>query len=124
MRLPSSYVTEHVGLAYALATHKAQGTTADQALAAVDEQMSAAQLYVAMSRGRQENRALVVTDGRDHDEHARPLGISRIEQLAQVLRRDGTEHSAREVLRGGLARSEDRELLRVLADRPNVATRP
>ena len=59
-----SYVAEHVGLAYALTIHKAQRTTADQALVVVDEQMSAAQLYVAMSGGREENRALVVTDGR------------------------------------------------------------
>ena len=115
VRLPASYVSEHVGLAYALTIHKAQGTTADKALVVVDEQMSAAQLYVAMSRGREENRALVVTDGHDPDDHVRPVGISGIEQLVQVLRRDGTEHSAHEVLRAGLARSEDRELLRRLA---------
>ncbi len=114
LALPPDYVARHVGLAYALTIHKAQGTTSDEALVLVDEAMSAAQLYVAMSRGREENRALVVTDTVDPDEHVRPVGISGIEQLVQVLRRDGTDRSAHEVLRDTLARSEDRELLRGL----------
>ena len=114
VRLPADYVASHVGLAYALTIHKAQGTTSDEALVLVDDTMTAAQLYVAMSRGREENRALVVTDTVDPDEHVRPVGISGIEQLVQVLRRDGTDRSAHEVLCNKLARSEDRELLRGL----------
>jgi hypothetical protein len=112
--LPADYVANHVGLAYALTIHKAQGTTSDEALVLIDDTMTAAQLYVAMGRGRDENRALVVTDRVDPDEHMRPVGISGIEQLIQVLRRDGTGRSAHEVLRERLARSEDRELLRGL----------
>ena len=57
--LPPDYVAEHVALGYALTVHKAQGQTVDQAIVLVDEQMTAEQLYVAMSRGREENRALV-----------------------------------------------------------------
>ena len=47
-------------------------------------------------------------------EHVRPVAVSGIEQLVQVLRRDGTDRSAHEVLRDKLARSEDRELRRGL----------
>ena len=128
VRLPPDYVARHVGLAYALTIHKAQGTTSDEALVLVDDKMTAAQLYVAMSRGREENRALVVTDTADPDEHVRPVGISGIEQLVQVLRRDGTDRSAHEVLRERLARSEDRKLLRglqvVLRERIEAAVGP
>ena len=81
-----------------------------------------------MSRGREENRALVVTDRVDPDEHVRPVAVSGIEQLVQVLRRDGTDRSAHEVLREPLARSEDRELLRglqvVLRERIEAAVGP
>ena len=114
VRLPPDYVAEHLGLAYALTIHKAQGATSDEALVLVDDKLTAAQLYVAMSRGREENRALVVTDTVDPDEHVHTVGISGIEQLVQVRRRDGTDRSAHEVLRDKLARSEDRELLRGL----------
>ena len=37
----------------------------------VDEQMSAAQLYVGMSRGREENRAFVICSDDDPDDHVR-----------------------------------------------------
>ena len=128
VRLPADYVARHIGLAYALTIHKAQGTTSDEALVLVDETMTAAQLYVAMSRGREENRALVVTDTVNPDEHVRPVGMSGIEQLVQVLRRDGTDRSAHEVLRDKLARSEDREFLRglqvVLRERIEAAVGP
>lgn len=114
--LPPEYVAEHVGLAYALTVHKAQGATSDRAVVLVEESMSAAQLYVAMSRGREENRALVVTSDHDPDEHARGVGLTGIELLVQVLRRDGSDRSAHEVLRSSLARSEDLDLVAGLRD--------
>ena len=114
--LPSEYVAEHVALAYALTVHKAEGATRDRAVVLVDETMSAAQLYVAMSRGREENRALVVTSDHDPDEHARGVNLAGIELLVNVLRRDGTDRSAHEVLRAGLARSEDLDLVAGLRD--------
>ena len=58
--LPPGYVAEHVALGYALTVHKAQGSTVDRGIVLVDEQMTAQQLYVAMSRGREMNSALVV----------------------------------------------------------------
>jgi len=57
--LPPEYVREHVALGYALTVHKCQGKTVDRAVVLVDEKMTAAQLYVAMSRGREENCAFV-----------------------------------------------------------------
>ena len=114
--LPPEHVADHVGLAYALTVHKAQGATSDRAVVLVDETMGAAQLYVAMSRGRKENRALVVTGDHDPDEHARGVGLAGIELLVQVLRRDGSDRSAHEVLRSSLARSEDLDLVAGLRD--------
>jgi len=69
--LPSDYVREHVALGYALTIHKAQGKTAERAIVLVDEKMSAAQLYVGMSRGRDENRAFVICSDDDPDAHVR-----------------------------------------------------
>lgn len=109
-------MAEHVALAHALTVHKAQGATSDRAVVLVEESMTAAQLYVAMSRGREENRALVVTSDHDPDEYTRGVGLAGVELLAQVLRRDGSDHSAHEVLRSSLARSEDLDLLAGLRD--------
>ena len=67
--LPAEYVREHVALGYAVTVHKAQGQTTERAALLVDERMSAAQLYVGMSRGREENRAFVICSDDDPDEH-------------------------------------------------------
>ena len=109
--LPAAYAAEHVALAYALTIHKAQGATTDRAVVLVDEQMSAAQLYVGMTRGRFDNRALVVTGDEERDDHVRPVRRSGLEQLAAVMRNDGSDHSAHDVLRRELARSGDDALI-------------
>lgn len=85
----------------------------------VDETMTTAQLYVAMSRGRQQNWALVVTGEHDPDEHARGVDPAGMEQLVRVLRRDRSDRSdrsAHEVPRSSLARSEDHELVAGMRD--------
>ena len=66
--LPPEYVREHVALGYALTVHKAQGQTVERAIVPVDEKMTAAQLYVAMSRGRDENPALVTSSDEGPEE--------------------------------------------------------
>ncbi len=113
MVLPPSYVAHDVALGYALTIHKAQGATTRRALVLVDEQTTRPQLYVAMTRGREENRVLVVTEQRK-DEHELARETPPLEVLESILRHQGADRSAHDVLRASLARLEDRTLLRDL----------
>jgi len=107
--LPAEYVREHVALGYAVTVHKTQGQTTERAALLVDERMSAAQLYVGMSRGREENRAFVICSDDDPDEHVRRPSITALDVLTNVMRRDDVNRSAHDVLRRNLAQSEVRE---------------
>ncbi len=111
--LPPQYVAEHVALGYALTVHKAQGSTVERGIVLVDEQMTAQQLYVAMSRGREMNAALVVEQRCDPglDVFWRSRRLTPVELLANVMRRDGAERSAHDVARENLAHMEDIGLL-------------
>jgi hypothetical protein len=109
--LPAEYVREHVALGYALTVHKSQGKTVDQAIVLVDEKMTAAQLYVAMSRGREENRAFVTLSDDSPEDHVRRPSIDAIELLTRIMRRDASDRSAHDVVRRNLARAEDLTLL-------------
>ena len=113
--LPARYVKEHVALGYALTVHKAQGSTTGKAIVLVDEAMTRPQLYVGMTRGRKENRVLVVSETFDVDHNSRreerPLDV-----LRGVLRREGEDRSAHDVFRASLAAYEDRALLSNLAE--------
>lgn len=60
--LPADYARAHVRLGYAATAHGHQGDTVDIGLAVVTEATSHRGLYVGLTRGRQENRLLVVTD--------------------------------------------------------------
>jgi len=113
MVLPPSYVSNHVALGYALTIHKAQGATTRRAIVLVDEQTTRPQLYVAMTRGREENRVLVVTE-QSQDEHELPRETPPLEVLESILRHQGGDRSAHDVLAASLARLEDRTLLRDL----------
>jgi Ti-type conjugative transfer relaxase TraA len=68
--LPTDYLQAgHVTHAYAITGHKAQGMTTDRALVLGDESLYREWGYVAMSRGREENRLYVVMgDGCGRDE--------------------------------------------------------
>ena len=114
--LPSDYVREHVALGYALTIHKAQGKTAERAIVLVDEKMSAAQLYVGMSRGRDENRAFVICSDDDPDAHVRRPASDALEVLAKVLRHDEVDRSAHDVIRRNFIRFDDPSLLADLHD--------
>lgn len=63
--LPADYVRQHVQLAYATTEHGAQGETADRSITLATTATTGRGLYVGMTRGRQENVALVVTDTLD-----------------------------------------------------------
>ncbi|MHB1446543.1 MAG: hypothetical protein ACYCTI_05990 [Acidimicrobiales bacterium] len=113
--LPPGYATQHVALSYALTVHKSQGMTVDASVVVVSPEMTAAQLYVGMTRGRLDNRAVAITDGSEWD-HAAFMAPSPEEVLARVLRHDGPELSAHEVIRGAYvdapSRSAMAEMLR------------
>jgi hypothetical protein len=107
------HADQHVALGYALTVHKAQGSTVDWGIVLVVEQMTAQQLYVAMSRGREMNAALVVEQRADPglEVFSRSRRITPVELLASVMRRDGAERSAHDVARENLAHMEDIGLL-------------
>ncbi|MGH9068257.1 MAG: AAA family ATPase, partial [Acidimicrobiales bacterium] len=109
--LPSSYVAEHMALAYAVTVHKAQGLTVDRAVLVVDRASTAEHLYVGMTRGCSSNFACVVCEPADPD-HGRLRRPSPHDVLVSALRRSGAERSATEVLRAEQGRVEDLDTLR------------
>ncbi len=62
VRLPASYVAEHVELGYATTVARTQGMTVDETHTIAAPGMGREDLYVAMSRGRHANRTYVVVD--------------------------------------------------------------
>lgn len=61
IRLPASYVNEHVTLAYASTVHAAHGRTVDTSYPVLGPGTDAASAYVQLTRGRETNVAFVVT---------------------------------------------------------------
>ncbi len=67
VRLPASYVAEHVELGYAVTTARSQGLTVDATHTIAAPGMAREDLYVAMTRGRHANHVYVATDLIDDD---------------------------------------------------------
>lgn len=63
VRLPESYVTEHVDLGYATTGHGAQGRTVRNAVVFLEGPTDVRNLYVPMSRGTHGNHAYIATSG-------------------------------------------------------------
>jgi conjugative relaxase-like TrwC/TraI family protein len=84
--LPTSYVVDHVQLGYATTEPGNQGDTHDIALALVTRTTTHRGLYVAMTRGRHENTALVVTAERSIE--------AAIDILGRVLASDRADTPA------------------------------
>ena len=63
--LPADYAREHVRLGYAATEHGYQSDTVDHAIALVSASTTRRGLYVAATRGRDENLLCVVTDSTD-----------------------------------------------------------
>ncbi|HET6190479.1 MAG TPA: MobF family relaxase [Trebonia sp.] len=74
--VPAAYLEENAELAYAGNVYVAQGRTVDTAHLVVSEGMSRDLLYVGMTRGREENRAHVVTGPAD------PADLTRAQREA------------------------------------------
>jgi hypothetical protein len=65
VRLPAAYVAEHVELAYATTGMGAQGRTVDAGILFLDSPTDVRNIYVPLTRGRENNVAFVVTTGED-----------------------------------------------------------
>lgn len=90
--LPGSYVAASVELGYAATIHRAQGATVDTAHALVDSSTDRAGAYVALTRGREENRLYVsLGEGQKRDEV--------LEQIASAYERDLTVHESVDAVR-------------------------
>lgn len=99
--LPAVYVTEHVELGYAITAHRAQGSTVDTAHAIVHSpEMTRESLYVAMTRGRESNRAYIATDEHHLEEHQHrdDLQMTARSILYGILQHVGAEQSAHETI--------------------------
>ena len=88
VRLPASYVAEHVELAYADTGHGVQGRTVGRAEVLVRPSDTRWYLYVAMSRARAGSVAHVVVDHVDDEPGGYHPQRSARDVLAEVLGRD------------------------------------
>ncbi len=59
VKLPESYVSQHVELAYAQTSHATQGRTVDRSILVLDAPIDLRGLYVPFTRGRQTNDAYI-----------------------------------------------------------------
>ena len=98
VRLPAAYVTDHVELGYATTTARTQGITVDQTHTIAAPGMAREDLYVAMSRGRDLNRAYVITepDGDDCLPGTAQPSRTALEVLREILATSHAELSATE----------------------------
>ena len=112
--LPAAYVSEHLELAYASSAHRAQGRTVDTAHAQVSSTTTREVLYVMVTRGRVSNRLYVDTHydpdpQTSHDQTAEPVAAKEV--LAGVLRNEGADVAAHDMIQRQLAEAEGMERL-------------
>jgi hypothetical protein len=100
--LPAAYVSEHLDLGYAVTAHRAQGVTTDTSHVVVTGTTTRENLYVAMTRGRQENHAYVAIDRPDEDHSQAHPGdnpdATARSVLFGVLQHVGAEPSAHQAI--------------------------
>jgi hypothetical protein len=102
VHVPADYVREHVELAYASTAHRAQGTTVDTAHAMVAPTTTKEVLYVSATRGKEANLLYVDThyDPDPQTSHGEALeSMTGKEVLVAVLRNEGAEVAAHEMIR-------------------------
>lgn len=88
-------------LGYAITAHRAQGATVDTAHAVVaSPEMTREALYVAMTRGREANKAYVVTDQHHLEQHQHRDDLQNTARsiLYGILQHTGAELSAHETI--------------------------
>ena len=112
--LPATYVAEHVELAYASSAHRAQGRTVDTAHAFVTSTTTREALYVVATRGRESNQLYVDTHydpdpQTAHDQATEPVTAKEV--LAGVLRNEGADVAAHDMIRREQSEAEGMERL-------------
>jgi ATP-dependent exoDNAse (exonuclease V) alpha subunit len=119
--LGKDYLREHVTLGYAVTVHSAQGVTADTAHAVIGDGATRAMGYVAMSRGRDRNRAYIYP--RDttetHHDHSQSIATGEFHQL-----RRGTKYSAAHHLRSIIANDDRPRTMHAEAQQTDRAQLP
>jgi hypothetical protein len=100
--LPANYVAKNVELAYASTAHRAQGRTVDTAHTFASPTTTREVLYVSLTRGSESNHLYVDTHY-DPDPSTGHDGLtvvpSALEVLAGVLRHEGADVSATDMIR-------------------------
>jgi len=99
VRLPAEYACEHVRLGYAATEHGNQGDTVTVGIELATVATTQRGLYVGVTRGREDNKILVVTDSHDlaeaRDILERVLASDRVDVPAITQRRRLAEMDAR-----------------------------
>ncbi|USX47875.1 MobF family relaxase [Dietzia kunjamensis] len=122
MLIPADYAEKNIHLGYAATIHRSQGATVDTTHAVIDTSVDRAGLYVAMTRGRKENRAYAVCepvldlgaeDGHMHSAGDREAPTAT-EVLHAVLARDTRQISATQTLRTEYDQATDPERVEAL----------
>jgi conjugative relaxase-like TrwC/TraI family protein len=112
--LPADYVRQHVELAYAATAHRAQGRTVDTAHAMVGATTTREVLYVSATRGREANLLYVDTrydpDPQTSHDEVTATATAR-EVLSGVLRNEGADVAAHDMVARQLAEAEGMERL-------------
>ncbi len=84
--LPGEYLDAgHLRHAYATTIHKAQGLTVDQTLVLGNDTLYREAGYVALSRGRAQNRLYLVAQADELEQHAPPPEREPLDTIAGVL---------------------------------------
>jgi conjugative relaxase-like TrwC/TraI family protein len=114
VQLPADYVREHVELAYASTAHRAQGRTVDTSHALVSPTTTREVLYVSGTRGREGNWLYVDTrydpDPETSHDQVTEAATAR-DVLAGVLRNEGSDLAAHEMIRRAQNEAEGFERL-------------
>jgi conjugative relaxase-like TrwC/TraI family protein len=102
------YVREHITRGHAVTVHSAQGVTADTAHAVLSETATRALTYVAMTRGRESNRAYLYEHAIQHVYQDHPIAVRYIAYRA-------SRQFAARTLRGMVANDESVTTVHCLA---------
>lgn len=120
--LPADYVASHTQLGYASTVHRAQGATVDTTHSLVDAKLDRNGLYVAVTRGKTENRLYVDvsapldTDAEDgHVHHSGDEDAPSAEHILHgIVHHDHTQLSAIDELRAQQDAATDPERITAL----------
>lgn len=102
VRLPARYVRDHTTLGYASTIDISQGITADTCHIVGSDQLNRQRLYVALTRGREENHLYLSTAEADPHRILTPKAThppTAVDILTAILHRDGAQQSAHSVMR-------------------------